>query len=136
MSRAVLAKVASRPRFLLVPVHGGRNYDWKPQEARICGLVRHARYDRLRRIKTGAAIAVNTRLDESRTGSLDSLFALHAEADMAGALLNDVLAAVTVLAFAVLIAAPLTTLGVMFWHWQKELSRSVRLRQARTTQVR
>ena len=64
------------------------------------------------------------------------LFTLHSEAHVADTLLNGVLLALTVLGFAVLIAAPLTTLGVMFWHWQKELSRSVRLRQARTTQFR
>jgi heme exporter protein D len=55
---------------------------------------------------------------------------------VAGTLLNGALLALTILAVAVLIAAPLTTLGIMFWHWQKELSRSMRLRQARTTQVR
>jgi hypothetical protein len=55
---------------------------------------------------------------------------------VASTLLNDALLALTIFAFAMLIAAPLTTLGVMFWHWQKELSRSMRLRQARTTQVR
>jgi hypothetical protein len=34
------------------------------------------------------------------------------------------------------ILAPLTALSVMFWHWQKELKESMRLRQARTTQIR
>lgn len=56
--------------------------------------------------------------------------------DLAGALLNDVLLAVTIIVFMVLIAAPLATLAVIFWNWQKELSRSIRLRQARTTQLR
>lgn len=55
---------------------------------------------------------------------------------MAGMLLNGVLLALIVLAVVVLIAAPLTALGVMFWHWQKELKQSIRLRQARTTQIR
>jgi hypothetical protein len=55
---------------------------------------------------------------------------------VAGTLLNGVLLALTILAFVVLIAAPLTALGIMFWHWQKELKQAVRLRQARTTQVR
>jgi len=53
-----------------------------------------------------------------------------------GTLLSGVLVALTVLGTGILIAAPLTALGVMFWHWQKELKHSARLRQARTTQVR
>ncbi len=55
---------------------------------------------------------------------------------MAGTLLNGMALALTILAFITLIAAPLIALGVMFWHWQKELKQSIRLRQARTTQVR
>ena len=55
---------------------------------------------------------------------------------MAGTLLNAVLLAFTVLGTVILIAAPLTALGVMFWHWQGELKQSTRLRQARTTQIR
>lgn len=34
-----------------------------------------------------------------------------------------------------LVVGPLTALGIMFWNWHKELSKSVRLRQARTTQI-
>lgn len=64
------------------------------------------------------------------------LLASLSEVRVAGTLLNGVLFVLTILTFTVLIAAPLTALGVMFWHWQKELSRSMRLRQSRTTQVR
>jgi hypothetical protein len=53
-----------------------------------------------------------------------------------GTLLNALLLALTVLATVVLIVAPLTALGIMFWHWQKELKQAMRLRQARTTQIR
>jgi hypothetical protein len=47
-----------------------------------------------------------------------------------------VLLGLMILAVAACILAPLTALGVMFWHWQKELKESNRLRQARTTQIR
>jgi hypothetical protein len=59
-----------------------------------------------------------------------------AEAPVAGTLLNGVLLGLMILAVAACILAPLTALGVMFWHWQKELKESNRLRQARTTQIR
>jgi hypothetical protein len=39
-------------------------------------------------------------------------------------------------AVVVCIVAPLGALGVMFWHWQKELAEIGRLKQARSTQVR
>lgn len=55
---------------------------------------------------------------------------------MAGAIVNALLLGLLVLGVAVSILAPLTALGVMFWHWQKELKESMRLRQARTTQIR
>lgn len=55
---------------------------------------------------------------------------------VAGAIVNALLLGLLVLGVAVSILAPLTALGVMFWHWQKELKESMRLRQARTTQIR
>lgn len=55
---------------------------------------------------------------------------------MAGTVVNGLLLGLLVLGAAVCILAPLTALGVMFWHWQKELKESIRLRQARTTQIR
>lgn len=55
---------------------------------------------------------------------------------MAGTVLSSVLLGLMIVAAAVLILGPLSALGFMFWHWQKELKESMRLRQARTTQVR
>jgi MFS superfamily sulfate permease-like transporter len=55
---------------------------------------------------------------------------------MTGAMANLLLLLLIVLGAAVCIIAPLAVLGVMFWHWRKELAESARLRQARTTQVR
>ncbi len=55
---------------------------------------------------------------------------------MAGTVVNAILLGLLVLAGAACIFAPLTALGVMFWHWQKELKESIRMRQARTTQIR
>jgi hypothetical protein len=50
--------------------------------------------------------------------------------------MNGVLLGLIVLAAAIFILGPLSALGFMFWHWQKELKESTRLRQARTTQIR
>jgi len=55
---------------------------------------------------------------------------------VAHTVVNGLLLGLLVLAAGVCILAPLTALGVMFWHWQKELKQSMRLRQARTTQIR
>jgi len=55
---------------------------------------------------------------------------------MTGSLVNVLLLLLVVLGTAVCIVAPLAVLGVMFWHWRKELAESARLRQARTTQIR
>lgn len=55
---------------------------------------------------------------------------------MAGTVVNSILLGLLVLGAAICILAPLTALGVMFWHWQKELKQSIRMRQARTTQIR
>lgn len=55
---------------------------------------------------------------------------------MAGSVLSGVLLGLLILATAVLILGPLSVLAFMFWQWQKELKASMRLRQARTTQVR
>lgn len=55
---------------------------------------------------------------------------------MVNTVLSGVLLGLMILAVTALILAPLTALGVMFWHWQRELKESVRLRQARTTQIR
>jgi hypothetical protein len=61
---------------------------------------------------------------------------LVVEVAVAGTMLNGLLLGLIILAAVVCILAPLTALGVMFWHWQKELKQSMRLRQARTTQIR
>ncbi|MGH9562650.1 MAG: hypothetical protein ACRD3S_14455 [Terracidiphilus sp.] len=55
---------------------------------------------------------------------------------MAGTVLNGILLGLMILAAGACIFGPLTALSVMFWHWQKELKESMRLRQARTTQIR
>lgn len=55
---------------------------------------------------------------------------------VAGTVLNGLLLVLMIGAVSICILAPLTALGVMFWHWQKELKESMRLRQARTTQIR
>jgi hypothetical protein len=55
---------------------------------------------------------------------------------MTGTAANLFLLALLITAAVVCIFGPLTALGVMFWHWHKELSESARTRQARTTQVR
>lgn len=55
---------------------------------------------------------------------------------MAGSMLNGVLLCLLILAAVACILGPLTALVYMFWHWQKELKESVRVRQARSTQVR
>ncbi len=55
---------------------------------------------------------------------------------MAGTMLNGALLCLLILAAIACILGPLTALGFMFWHWQKELKESLRLRQARSTQIR
>jgi hypothetical protein len=55
---------------------------------------------------------------------------------MAGTVVNLLLLIVLILAGAVCIVAPLAALGIIFWHWQKELNQVIRLKQARSTQVR
>jgi len=53
-----------------------------------------------------------------------------------GTLLNLFLLLIVILASVLCVVAPVAVLGVMFWKWHKELAESVRLRQARSTQVR
>jgi hypothetical protein len=55
---------------------------------------------------------------------------------MMGTLLNFFLLLIVILGSVLCVLAPLAVLGVMFWKWHKELAESVRLRQARSTQVR
>jgi len=55
---------------------------------------------------------------------------------MAGTIVNVLLVIVLVAGATLLFFGPITALGVMFWHWHKELRESLRLRQARTTQLR
>jgi hypothetical protein len=55
---------------------------------------------------------------------------------MAGDVVNILLMGVLALASIVCIFGPLVVLGVMFWHWHKELRETARLRLSRTTQVR
>jgi hypothetical protein len=55
---------------------------------------------------------------------------------MAGTVLNLLFLGALFLAAVVCIGGPLGVLAVMFWHWQRELHHIVRLKQARSTQVR
>jgi len=55
---------------------------------------------------------------------------------MMGALLNLFLLLIVILGFVACVFAPVSVLGVMFWKWHKELVEGLRLRQARSTQVR
>ena len=55
---------------------------------------------------------------------------------MTGTVLNAILLGLLILAAILCIFAPLTALGIMFWHWHRELKETLRLRQARSTQVR
>jgi hypothetical protein len=55
---------------------------------------------------------------------------------MMDALLNLFLLIVVILGSVLCVFAPVTVLSVMFWKWHKELAESLRLRQARSTQVR
>jgi hypothetical protein len=55
---------------------------------------------------------------------------------MAGTISNFLLLGLLILASMVCIFGPVTVLGVMFWHWHRELKESARLRVARSTQVR
>jgi hypothetical protein len=74
---------------------------------------------------------------EARTPELGgSRSSLVAGCSIMGALLNLFLLIVVVLGFVACVFAPVAVLGVMFWKWHKELAESLRLRQARSTQVR
>jgi hypothetical protein len=55
---------------------------------------------------------------------------------MGGTVVNVFFLSFLILLAIVCFLAPLTALGVMFWHWHMELREIARLRQARTTQVR
>ncbi|MGO9589403.1 MAG: hypothetical protein ACLP3K_05065 [Candidatus Acidiferrales bacterium] len=55
---------------------------------------------------------------------------------MMGALLNLFLLIIVILGCVACVFAPVTVLGVMLWKWHKELAEGLRLRQARSTQVR
>ncbi len=55
---------------------------------------------------------------------------------MMGALLHLFLLLIVILGSVLCVFGPVTVLGVMFWKWHKELAESLRLRQARSTQVR
>jgi hypothetical protein len=55
---------------------------------------------------------------------------------MAVTMVNIVLLILLVLAAILCIFGPVTALGVMFWHWHKELKQTARLRVSRTTQIK
>ncbi len=55
---------------------------------------------------------------------------------MTGTVTNLLLLGLLFLAIVILVIAPVGALGVMFWHWRKELTEMNRLRQARSTQIR
>ena len=63
-------------------------------------------------------------------------FSIWPDDPMMGALLNLLLLLIVIAGLVVCVVAPVAVLGVMFWKWQKELAESLRLRQARSTQVR
>ena len=55
---------------------------------------------------------------------------------MSGSVLDMILLSLLILAAILCIFGPLTALGVMFWHWHKELRETTRRRVARSTQIR
>jgi len=55
---------------------------------------------------------------------------------MAATAVNIVLLILLVLAVILCIFGPVTALGVMFWHWHKELKETARLRMSRSTQIK
>jgi hypothetical protein len=55
---------------------------------------------------------------------------------MAMTAINIVLLILLALAVILCIFGPVTALGVMFWHWHKELKETARLRVARSTQIK
>lgn len=55
---------------------------------------------------------------------------------MAGTVLNLVLLGFLFLAAFFCVIGPLAALAFMFWHWHRELTQIMRLRQVRSTQVR
>ena len=55
---------------------------------------------------------------------------------MAGTVVNLLFLGFLFVAVAMFVIAPLGALGVMFWHWHKELNQMIRLRQVRSTQIR
>jgi hypothetical protein len=55
---------------------------------------------------------------------------------MAETVVNLLFLIVLFLAAALCIVAPLTALGIMSWHWHKELAQVMHLKQARSKQVR
>ncbi len=55
---------------------------------------------------------------------------------MAMTAFNIVLLVLLILAAILCIFGPVTALGVMFWHWHKELKETARLRISRSTQIR
>jgi hypothetical protein len=55
---------------------------------------------------------------------------------MAVTSVNILLLILLVLATILFIFGPVTALGVMFWHWHKELKETARLRLSRSTQTK
>jgi hypothetical protein len=55
---------------------------------------------------------------------------------MAATSVNILLLILLVLAAILCVLGPVTALGVMFWHWHKELKETLRLRVSRTTQTK
>jgi hypothetical protein len=55
---------------------------------------------------------------------------------MAVTTVNILLLILLALAAILCIFGPVTALGVMFWHWHKELKQTARLRVSRTTQTK
>jgi len=79
---------------------------------------------------------LTTSLDNDRIVAYQQAILAISESFMAGTVLNLLFLGFLILAATVCIVAPLGALCVMFWHWHKELEQIIRLKQARSTQVR
>jgi|HubBroStandDraft_6_1064221.scaffolds.fasta_scaffold905209_2 flagellar basal body-associated protein FliL len=54
---------------------------------------------------------------------------------MAGTVLNLFLLSLFIFAVLILVVAPMVVMTIVFWFWKKELAKSIRTRQPRTTYV-
>ena len=82
------------------------------------------------------AHSLTNRADRDRISGTKRPYFWRPGVYMAGTVVNLLLLGFLFLAAVVCIVAPLGALGVMFWHWHKELDQIGRLKQARSTQIR